>query len=362
MKPLLITALLLFVSICFGADMNAVSDRREKDMRLYRLDRNNDGFLTPEEWNIREDTFKKYDTDGDGKLSKEELEKFPVTGVPWKGRVVSNVVYKTAGGKPQLMDIYYPENFIKESAPAVILIHGGGWTTGSKSGAGNPQHLGVFEKLSAAGIICASINYRLIDFDGDLLISDCVTDAKDSIRYLVKHAAELGIDSERIAVFGNSAGGHCSQIIGLSSPESFPGAPELADIHPQIAAIAVWYGRSDFVDWDPDKTKPNRYAGRIGGAYEEIPDVYRALSPIYLISSNSPPLILFHGENDSSLHISQSRRMKTRGDEAGATIEYIEVKNAGHNWRNAGGTPQPSIAEIQQVTADFLIRNLIETR
>ena len=110
MKPLLITALLLSVSICFGADMNAVSDRREKEMRLYRLDRNNDGFLTPEEWNIREDTFKKYDADGDGKLSKEELEKFPVTGVPWKGTVRNNIVYKTVEGLPQLMDIYYPEN------------------------------------------------------------------------------------------------------------------------------------------------------------------------------------------------------------------------------------------------------------
>ena len=337
----------LFVSICVAEDMNEVNERREKALLFYRLDRNKDGFVTPDEWNVQESTFNRYDTDHDGKLSKAELDEFPVSNISWNGTVRKNIVYKKINGLSQLMDVYYPANFTGEKAPVVVYSHGGGWTVGSKSGFGSALQKPVFEKLSAAGIICASINYRLVFYDGDALVPDCIADLKDAVRFLVENAGEYKIDVNRIGLFGDSAGAQMAMVAGLEPAMN-------------IAAIAEWFGPADFIEWDPDGASTSRFGPRLGGTVEEIPEIYRQMSPVFALTETSPPLLAIHGDGDTSIPISQSRRLKARGDETGASVDYVEVKNAGHNWRNAGGAPQPPVAEIQQITADFLIRNLTE--
>lgn len=140
-------------------------------------------------------------------------------------------VYKTSGGKARKMEVYFPPNHDAAQAkvPGLILFHGGGWTGGN---------LGQFRTACAyfasRGMVCATAEYHLPDKAAIAALPPgqshkrlCVTDAKSAIRWFKQHAAQLGIDPQRIVTGGGSAGGHVSALAtlnpGLNDPADPPG-------------------------------------------------------------------------------------------------------------------------------------------
>ena len=120
-----------------------------------------------------------------------------------------NLDYAGNGNIRQALDIYIPQNRISEELPVVVYIHGGGWRRGSKNYAGRGLPF-----LRTGRYIFAAINYRLVD---EAPILEMVYDCKAAIRYLKSNAEKYGIDKSKIGVWGTSAGGHLSAMIGLTS-------------------------------------------------------------------------------------------------------------------------------------------------
>ncbi len=85
-----------------------------------------------------------------------------------------------------------------------------------------------FKALLAEGFCIVSVDYRLARKDTPVRMRDCVIDSKDAVRFLVKNRETLHIDSERVFVFGDSAGGHIAQMLLLSPPGSLAGDADLA--------------------------------------------------------------------------------------------------------------------------------------
>jgi acetyl esterase/lipase len=130
-------------------------------------------------------------------------------------------VYKQSGGKPQELEVYFPANWnaAKNKAPGVILFHGGSWKGGTLD-----QFRYACKYLASRGLVAATANYRMLTTDevkalpaGESNKRTCVTDAKSAIRWMKQHAAELGIDPQRIITGGGSAGGHVS-ILATTTP------------------------------------------------------------------------------------------------------------------------------------------------
>lgn len=280
--------------------------------------------------------------------------------------VQTDIQYKTTPQGPLALDLYMPSSKKRGPYPLVVYTHGGGWAAGSKNAAKVANMGRVVTGLTRNGFCVASIDYRLYTKDGDVTIKDCVTDCKDAVRYLAKHSSELGVDPTRVFTFGDSAGGQIAQMLLLTPPELFSGAPELADASYTMIAGVSWYGPCDFEKTDlfnhDDRADfRDRFGPRIlppGSDPKDKLRLYREMSPIQHLKSDSPPLLMIQGDKDTTIPVKHAYYMKEKAEALHAPVETLIIKNAGHNWRQVGAPIKPTQAEIVAKTVDFLIQQL----
>ncbi|MDF7826503.1 alpha/beta hydrolase [Pontiellaceae bacterium B12227] len=286
--------------------------------------------------------------------------------VDWAGKAVLAVTYKQVGKRQLKMDIYLPPAGKPDKAPVLYYVHGGGWAAGSKDKGGLPLMRPVFEQVAEKGMVCVSIDYRLCKKNSGVVMRDCVVDAMDGLRFLKKNAKQYGIDPNRIVVWGDSAGGQLAQMLTLADPVNFTGDESLAGCDVVPMAGISWYGPTDFTDVNLFKTdlsdkNPDRFGFRItgkDGGFARFPDEYKEMSPYYWIKKGSPPLLLMQGDTDATIPYAHAPHLKKKADQVGADVEMVIVKKSGHNWRKAGGNPEPGVAEIQRMTAEYAIRQV----
>jgi acetyl esterase/lipase len=266
-----------------------------------------------------------------------------------------DIVYKKVGDQSLQLDILTPKGLKKTPAPLLVYIHGGGWGGGDRYRMQKADVAGVFTRCGKAGIICASIEYRLTTDKSSAF--DSAVDCKDALRFLVKNAQQYHIDPARIGTIGGSAGGHLSLVTALGNPKDFPGDTALAgNDPPSLRCEVAYYPATDFTD--------NALAGRFlgpranimfGGPPEQKADVIRLLSPVCLIQKGSTPVYCFHGDKDTTLPVENARRLYAKGKAVGADIQYTEVANGTHGF---GTECTPTIDEIAAKAAQFVIERL----
>jgi len=226
-------------------------------------------------------------------------------------------------------------------SPVVVFLHGGGWRLGSRHSAG-PAYAkaqpGPFEQFAAAGIAVASIDYRL---SGEAVWPAQLHDAKAAVRWLRARAAELTIDADRIAAWGESAGGHLAELLGLTGDDAaLEGQIGVVGPSSRVDAVAAWYAPSDIgavaTDLGTDPTDPSsREAQLIGAAAPTVPELAAQASPITHVSPAAPPFLLLHGRADRMVPGVQSERLYTALSTAGADVEIYLYDGANHMWLGA---------------------------
>ena len=124
--------------------------------------------------------------------------------------VGEKITYKTIGDRELSLYVTKPDNWqATDKRPAVVFFHGGGWVGGSPG-----QFTEHSKYLASRGLVCVQVEYRLLDRNNKDLPTNCVHDAKSAMRWVRSHADELGIDPNRIASGGGSAGGHLAAFVG----------------------------------------------------------------------------------------------------------------------------------------------------
>ena len=265
--------------------------------------------------------------------------------------VVPDVQYCTDGGKPLLMDVFIPKHRNVTPTPAVLWIHGGGWERGDKSGNSGAQF------LANAGFVTASLSYRLSD---DSPFPAAVEDCKCAIRFLRANAPKYGIDPERIGAAGSSAGGHLAELLATADQTAgLEGNGGWQNVSSKVQAAASYFGVSDLTVPFPQDTV-RVIVKFFRGTEEEEPVLYRKASPILYVSKGDPPLLLVHGAKDDGVPFDQSVRMADAYRRLGLSVEFIPVKNAGHDFQHLGDAPvSPSVETIHRRTVDFFKRYLV---
>jgi acetyl esterase/lipase len=215
---------------------------------------------------------------------------------------------------PLKMDIGFPVSENAANRPAVLWLHGGGYALGSRR-----QMADLVEFTASLGYVSATADYRLTT-EG-VRLADIYADARDAYLYLRKNATDLGIDPDRISVGGESAGGHLALLVGLKEQG--------------VRSIIDLYGPTDLVPfYDQSRLtwKETTLLMAMGKTPREDPEAWRSSSPVNLVSSNSPPVLIMHGTKDDIVPFSQARLLRDRLRQAGARVVFAPVNGADHGW------------------------------
>ncbi|WP_138760789.1 alpha/beta hydrolase [Modestobacter altitudinis] len=272
-------------------------------------------------------------------------------------RVLSGVPYAALpGARPLELDLYLPAG--DAPAPVVVFLHGGGWRLGSRHTAG-PAYRGAdptpFEQVAQAGIAVASVDYRL---SGEEVWPAQLHDAKAAVRWLRSRADEVGIDPDRIASWGESAGGHLAELLGLTTgDEALEGAVGVSGPSSRVAAVAAWYAPSDVAavatDLGADPADAStREALFLGAPAIEVPERAAEASPVTYASPTAPPFLLLHGRADQFIPVVQSERLAEQLPD----VELHTYGGADHMWLGAPDAATDALAR----TIAFLRHQLIE--
>jgi acetyl esterase/lipase len=210
---------------------------------------------------------------------------------PDRVAIEEDIVVGEAGGRDLKVDVYTPPGAVANRA-GVLLIHGGSWTTGDRA-----QLRGYAILLGRVGYTCVACEYRL---SGEGSWPAQIEDVRAAFQWMRAHAADLEIDRDRIAVEGNSAGGHLSLMLaGTSSNE--------------LAACIAIYPPTDL-------NLRSEAIAKLRAANPAAVDVVRALlgndpslrgeaSPVSHVTPSFPPTMLIHGDADIVVDVEHTFRM-----------------------------------------------------
>jgi acetyl esterase/lipase len=233
--------------------------------------------------------------------------------------VQKGIEYGTGGGAPLLLDLYSPKG-ATDARPAVLFIHGGAWKSGSRE----VYHY-YCVKFAERGYVAATASYRLVNVAP---FPAAVEDVKCAVRWLRAHAEERGVDPQRIAVAGGSAGGHLSMMVGYA-PGILEGNGGNSEISSRVQAVVDLYGPTDLTtDFAISQGVVVSFLG--GKKFADDPEPYRLASPITHVTNDDPPTLILHGSIDSVVPISQAELLAEKLKATGVECEYDRVEGWPH--------------------------------
>ncbi|HKB02602.1 MAG TPA: alpha/beta hydrolase [Gemmataceae bacterium] len=235
-----------------------------------------------------------------------------------------DIVYSKPGERELKLDLARPADG-NGPFPCVVCLHGGGWRLGNKR-----DLRGWTEFLAHRGYVAASIGYRLAP---DATFPAQIEDAKTAVRFLRAHADRYGIDKDRFAVLGYSAGGHLACLLGLADEKCGFEGKECPDESSRVQAVVDYFGPTDLSGFAKDASSQRGVFGPfIGAKYADKPEAHDRASPIRYASRAAPPFLIFHGTKDGIVPIEQSRHLADRLRELGVSYRLVEVPDEGHGW------------------------------
>jgi acetyl esterase/lipase len=267
-----------------------------------------------------------------------------------------NLPYVQGADRSQRFDLYYSAA-AANAAPFVVFIHGGGFLEGDKMGIASGEHPShaILSELMARGYVVASLNYRL---SGEAPFPAAVEDCKAAIRFFRANASRFGLATERIGVFGTSAGGNLASMLGVAGPNDGLEGGGNANQSSRVQAVADLFGPVDFLLPISSSTAEGRVEPYLTVPGVDATEAKRRASPVTYVSRDDPPFLILHGDKDNVVPLVHSEQFNQRLREAGVRSDLVVVQNGGHVFVPVGGAISPSIDEIARLVADFFDREI----
>ena len=249
--------------------------------------------------------------------------------VLWDQPYAEKHPYAEKDAERRVCDVYLPNAPAANGGrPAIILVHGGGWTVGDKW-----TMSGYSRSLAEAGYVTVNINYRLAP---QYQFPAQVDDVRQALIWTVENAKRFSIDPQRLALCGYSAGGHLSALVGVLGDEplevqqkasDWPVNDPRWDRLPRVVAVCAGGAPCDFRELPPEN---EMLAYFLGGSRAEKPQAYQAASPTAHVSAGDPKTQIIHGEEDVLVPIATSRNFHQALSQLGVDSYFQMIEDRGH--------------------------------
>jgi acetyl esterase/lipase len=254
-------------------------------------------------------------------------------------------VYRSIDGTDLKAWIFEPAGHsADDTRAAIVFFFGGGWNGGSP-GQFKPQA----QYLADRGMVAIAVDYRVKSRQGTTA-RFAVSDAKAAIRWVRTHAGRLGIDPQRIAASGGSAGGHLAATTATlpghdddTSATAVSSVPNALVLFNPVLVTAPWSGQLE-----PDEEKFEKLKQRLGAAPE-------SMSPYHHVRPGLPATIIFHGEDDTTVPYLQAELFCEAMNKAGNRCELVGYEGMGHGFFNAHRADNSAYRDTTARMDDFLV-------
>ncbi len=262
------------------------------------------------------------------------------------------LLFKIAGNDGLFLNFLPPTTRKYEKAPLLLLICGGGWREQSRA-----SILGMMSPmvadLRADGFAVVAADYRLISDSNSLTAEEQVADLFDALAYVVHYADVLGIDPQRIATSGHSAGAHLALMVAHAPREQFPTEGFAADY--QIFASAPFAAVTTVLTADIYWS----YIANRNGVFD--PELGKKLSPVTYVSADNAPTLIIHGNMDEVVPFAlNAQGIMNKANEVGAPYELLVSEYGNHSFVSAvrGHKASPDLTEACHIAADWIVSRL----
>jgi pectinesterase len=256
--------------------------------------------------------------------------------------VFRNVPYRTIRKDRKLLLDIYKKKGKQSKAPAILMIHGGGWRSGDRS-----HNASLARRLADKGFVAITADYRL---STEALYPAAVYDVKTAVRWIKANAAQYGIDPARIAILGFSAGGELAAFTGATNGnQKYDGPdPENAKYASTVQAVIDIDGTLSFVH--PESGEGNDSKSISAGTYwfgyskAERPEIWQEASPLAHVSRSTPPTIFINSSVDR-MHAGRTDFIKVL-DEHGTYSTIKSFPDAPHTFMFFNPWFEPTLIAI----------------
>jgi acetyl esterase/lipase len=255
--------------------------------------------------------------------------------------VITDVVYGHKDGMALTFDVFEPES--RANGAGILYMVSGGWVSWWTP----PERTRIgFEHLLDTGFTVFAVRHGS---SPRYKVPDAVEDVRRAVRYIRLHSDEFGIDPERLGVYGGSAGGHLSLMLGVASDEGDAEAEDdLMRVSNRIAAVVAYYPPVDL----RGITGPNERFP----ALEFDQQLAAGISPILHVTPDDPPSLMIHGDEDDLVPLRSSQVIYKAFQEHGVEADMIILEGAGHGFRGE------QLQQARRATVAWFERFLLENR
>jgi acetyl esterase/lipase len=270
--------------------------------------------------------------------AQEKTAKKKTGGYPPVIEGTKSETYRKVGDTDLKVWIFEPAQKSAKPLPAIVFFFGGGWTGGSPT-----QFEPQSRHLASRGMIAIVADYR-VKTRQDAKPADCVSDAKACVRWVRANAARLGIDSERIAVGGGSAGGHLAAAVAtLPGLDTAKDDKSVSCLPNALVLFNPGTVMAPFPGLDLKGFGAGLDKAKFGCEPTEI-------SPLHHVKKGTPPTIIFHGKADTTVPYATVEKFAEIMKAAGNRCDLVGYENQPHGFFN-----KAKYAETLAAADDFLI-------
>ena len=254
-----------------------------------------------------------------------------------KYRAVEDVVYGHKDGLAQTFDVLIPETGAKRVG--VLLLVSGSWRSRK---ANNPaEEEGLRRQHWAQGLLNGGYTLFLVRHGSTprYYVPEMIEDVRRSIRVVRMRASEFGVDPDRLGIVGGSSGGHLALMAALTGDDGKPDARDPVErISSRVQAIMAWFPPVDMINWGTEKgyrmmekVRPTLFP-EIFGKITDLEAQLRAISPLYHVKPDAPPVFLVHGDADKTVPLQQSQLLKAKYEEMKRPVQLVVQPGGPHTY------------------------------